>query len=91
MIKSTLVAAILAIGAAGGVAADPVDNNSEKSARDCALTGLNPGQAWHLANLDGGPAVGTNRAQTPPEFAELLEAESVGKLLKRDCVNEMPS
>lgn len=62
-------------------------NNSENSARDCGGTGLNPGQAFQLPGLIGGPAAGPEKTQTPPEFADLLGADSVGELLKRDCIN----
>ena len=60
-------------------------NESTHSSMECGGLGLNPGQAWHVEFLVGGPAVGPNRQQSPPEFAVLLGATSVGALLQRDC------
>jgi hypothetical protein len=81
-----LVLALSAVAAAlalfGGSA---LANNSDNSAMKCGGTGLNPGQAFQLTGLAGGPAAGPDRTQTPPDFAALLGADSVGALLQRDC------
>ncbi len=75
----------LVVGLSGTASAN--ENNSENSARECGGTGLNPGQAFQLPNLNGGPAAGPDQVQTPPEFAELMGAESVGALIKNGCEN----
>ena len=73
--------AAVALALFSGVA---LANSSDHSAMLCGGLG-NPGQAWHLPNLNGGPAVGPDRTQNPPDFAALLGADSVGALLQRDC------
>jgi hypothetical protein len=82
-ILASLLASAALLLTVGTASADPTN-----SARDCGGTGLNPGQAFQLPNLAGGPAAGPEQAQTPPEFADLLGADSVGELLKRDCVKD---
>ncbi len=74
----------LAVPLFSGVA---LADESENSAIECGGTGLNPGQAFQLDTLVGGPAAGDNRTQDPTEFADLLGADSVGDLLQRDCVH----
>lgn len=77
------IAGMLALGMVG--ATSVAANESANSAMQCGGTGLNPGQAWQLAYLVGGPAAGKDKTQTPREFATLMGAESVGKLIQRDC------
>ncbi len=40
-------------------------NSSDNSAMECGGTGLNPGQAFQLSGLAGGPAAGPDRTQNP--------------------------
>ena len=47
---------------------------------------MNPGQAFQLDSLIGGPAAGPDQTQTPAEFAELLGADSLGEFLQESCV-----
>jgi hypothetical protein len=56
-------------------------NNSQNSAIECGGTGSNNGQALRLIGING-----PGTSLTPPEFAALLGAASVGKLIQRDCV-----
>lgn len=82
IIATVLVSAGLLFAGLSGVSA----NESQHSAMQCGGTGLNLGQALQLPGLIGGPAAGPNQNQLPPEFAELLGADSVGDLIQRDCV-----
>ena len=79
-VSSAFVGLALFAGSGGALA-----NNSTNSAMECGGLGLNPGQAFQLSSLNGGPAAGPDRTQTPREFAELMGADSVGDLLQRDC------
>ena len=73
----------LALFAGGGAA---LANSSGNSAIMCGGTGMNPGQAFQLDSLIGGPAAGPDQTQTPAEFAELLGADSLGEFLQESCV-----
>lgn len=86
MFSKSVVLGVVGLVAAGFFGATSVAaNQSQNSAMQCGGVGLNPGQAWQLPYLLGGPAAGEDRTQTPPQFAKRMGAGSVGELLRRDC------
>jgi hypothetical protein len=83
MRRITLLATAAVLSAVMLVGVASANESANNSAMHCGGPGLNPGQSW--PGVSGGPAAGPNREQTPPEFAALAGADSVGALLQRDC------